>query len=242
MLPAAILFDLDDTIVASDAVADDCWMSLCQRYAVETSDAEPERLFQAISRAREWFWSDLDRHRAGRRDLRLARRQVVKRAFDELGLERDDIALRFADQYSEERERFVHAFPGALETIVELGRRGVTLGLLSNGESRVQRSKIERFDLARHFAYILIEGEFGVGKPDHAVFAHLLSALGRRPQEAWMIGDSLTFDIAPAVDLGIEAIWVDRLGKGLPKHAPCRPDRIVSTISAVLSEECPHVR
>ena len=236
-LPDAILLDLDDTIVAFDAVADDCWMSLCKRCAPEISSVEADRLFLAISRAREWFWSDLERHQTGRRDLSAARRQVVKRAFDELGLDREDIALRLADHYSEERERLVQPFPNAIETIVELRRRGIALALLTNGESRLQRAKIERFDLARHFECILIEGEFGVGKPDHAVFAHVLSAVGRQPQVAWMIGDSLTFDMAPAVELGIEAIWVDNIGKGLPERASCKPNRIVSGIADVLSDE-----
>jgi len=236
MLPDAILLDLDDTIVAFDAVADDCWLSLCKRYAAEISSVDADRLFLAIYRAREWFWSDLKRHQTGRRDLQSAQRQVVKRAFDELDLDREDVALRLADNYSDERERLVQPFPRALETLVELRRRGVELALLTNGEARIQRSKIERFDLARHFKYVLIEGEFGIGKPDHGVFAHALRALGREPQEAWMIGDSLTFDIAPAVELGIEAIWVDNTGKGLPESALCKPNRIVRNIADVLSE------
>lgn len=108
--------------------------------------------------------------------------------------------------------------------------------MITNGESRAQRAKIERFDLARHFAYVLIEGEFGVGKPDHAVFRHVLNALGYQARQAWMLGDSLTFDIAPALDLGVEAIWVDRLGIGLPKNAPCTPNRIVSRIADILND------
>jgi putative hydrolase of the HAD superfamily len=235
-LPDAVLLDLDDTIVAFDAVADDCWLSVCERYVGELPGMTADRLFQSISRAREWFWSDVERHQLGRRDVRLARRQVVQRALDGLGVYREDIVLRLADDYSEARERFSELLPGALETIVELRRRGVVLGLITNGESRAQRAKLQRFDLARHFAYVLIEGEFGVGKPDHAVFRHVLNALGCQARQAWMLGDSLTFDIAPALDLGVEAIWVDRLGIGLPKNAPCTPNRIVSRIADILND------
>jgi hypothetical protein len=39
-------------------------------------------LYAAVSRSREWFWSDAERHRAGRNDLRLARRHIVRRAFE----------------------------------------------------------------------------------------------------------------------------------------------------------------
>ncbi len=231
-LPAAILLDLDDTIVAWDVAADDCWKSLCERFAPEVGIAS-HRLLAGITRSRDWFWSDAERHRSGRRDLRLARRQVVNHAFRELQLDQASIALRLADQYSDERERLLRVFPGALETVQELRRRGIDLALVTNGEARMQRSKIERFDLARHFKYILIEGEFGIGKPDHAVFAHVLNVLGQRPEDAWMIGDSLTFDIAPAVGLGMQAIWVDQAGAGLPKDAPCKPTRIIRTLADI---------
>jgi hypothetical protein len=54
------LLDLDDTILAFDAVADECWNSLCGRYAAEVGESA-ERVFAAIARSRTWYWSDLDR-------------------------------------------------------------------------------------------------------------------------------------------------------------------------------------
>jgi putative hydrolase of the HAD superfamily len=231
-LPAAILLDLDDTIVAGDVAADECWKSLCTQYAPEVG-IDADNLLASIRRSRDWFWSDAERHKAGRRDLRYARSQIVNRAFSELQLDHASTALRLADQYGDERERLLRVFPGALETVAELRRRGVDLALITNGEARSQRSKIERFDLARHFKCILIEGEFGVGKPDHAVFTHALNALGRRPEETWMIGDSLTFDIAPAVQLGMHAIWVDHAGAGLPEDCTHKPARIISALAEI---------
>jgi putative hydrolase of the HAD superfamily len=79
-----------------------------------------------------------------------------------------------------------------------------------------------------------VEGEFGLGKPDQAVFRHALAALGCRPDEAWMIGDSLTFDIAPAVALGMYAIWVNRSGATQPPDSPYEPSRIVAALSDIL--------
>lgn len=229
-LPTAILLDLDDTIIAWDIGAADCWKSLCTRFAPEIG-IDADQLLAGISRSREWFWSDPERHKSGRHDLRFARRQVVDRAFRELQLDQVGVALRLADEYSDERERLLEVFPGALETVQELRRRGIDLALVTNGEARMQRSKIERFDLARYFKCILIEGEFGIGKPDHAVFAHVLNALGRRGRDVWMIGDSLTFDIAPAVQLGMHAIWVDHAGAGLPEDCTYRPARIITALA-----------
>lgn len=230
-LPSAILLDLDDTIVAFDVVADDCWRSICARYALEVA-VPAERLFTAISRSRKWFWSEPERHRSGRRDLGTARRQIVRRAFHDLELD-ETVAVRLADDFTEERDHRGHLvvpFPGAVEAIAEFKRRGVQLALITNGDARAQRAKIERFDLTQHFDCILIEGEFGIGKPHPAVFLHALSILRRDPHDAWMVGDSLIFDIAPAVDIGIFSVWVDHERSGISESAPCKPDRIIGSL------------
>jgi putative hydrolase of the HAD superfamily len=232
-LPTAILLDLDDTILAFDAVADECWNSLCVRYAPDVGES-PDRLFAAIVRSRNWFWSDLERHQEGRRDLQRARRQVVVRAFGELGLSDEASAIRLAEDYTRERELLVKPFPGAIETLRELRTLGVNLALITNGASQFQRAKIDRFDLARHFSCIVVEGEFGIGKPDHAVFNHALGALCCSPEDAWMVGDSLVFDIAPAIDLGMNAIWIDRRQTELPPDAPYRPNRTISSLAELL--------
>ena len=238
-LPSAILLDLDDTIVAFDVVADDCWREMCTRYAPEAGIAV-DALFGAISHSRDWFWSDPERHRSGRHDPRTARRQIVRRAFSALDLGDEHLAVRLADDFTEarvHREHLVVPFPGAVEALHALKQRGVQLALITNGEARSQRAKIERFDLARHFDYILIEGEFGTGKPDPAVFVHALGVLRHRPQDAWMIGNSLIFDIAPARRLGIFSVWIDHRRAGLPTDAPCEPDRTITALREIISND-----
>ena len=238
-LPAALLLDLDDTIVAFDAVADECWKSLCARYSPEVGESA-ECVFAAIVRSRTWYWSDLDRHREGRRDLQRARREVVLRAYGELGLSHTPAAIQLADDYTRERELLVKPFPGAIETLRELRTRGIELALITNGEGRFQRAKIERFDLTQYFSCIVIEGEIGIGKPDHTVFNHALRALRCLPRDAWMIGDSLVYDIAPALSLGMEAVWIDPRQNGLSPGAACKPSRTISTLSKLLVAIDPH--
>jgi putative hydrolase of the HAD superfamily len=50
--------------------------------------------------------------------------------------------------------------------------------------------------------------EYGIGKPNPAVFEHLLSQLGAKPEEAVMVGNSLERDIAGARAAGITSIWI----------------------------------
>jgi FMN phosphatase YigB (HAD superfamily) len=65
------------------------------------------------------------------------------------------------------------------------------------GDGPGQRYKIDRFDLPDFFDCILIEGEFGVGKPDERVFRHALTQLDCTPEQTWMVGANLQWEIEP---------------------------------------------
>lgn len=230
-MPKAILLDLDDTIIAHGAVADSCWQELCKRFAPHVKGLEAERLLKAINEARDWYWNDPERHRRGRLNLVVARRELVSLAFSNLGIDNTDLANQFADTYSAEREEAVVPFSGAIDTLEHFRNQSLKLALVSNGSSEVQRKKIERFKLASFFDCITIEGEFGYGKPDERVFQHTLEQLGITSKEAWMIGDDLERDVAGAQRLGIYGIWVDWRSEGLPESTTVQPDRIVRTLS-----------
>jgi putative hydrolase of the HAD superfamily len=78
---------------------------------------------------------------------------------------------------------------------------------------------------------MVIEGEFGAGKPDAAVFRHALDSLGAHPAEACMVGDNLVNDVEGAGQLGIRTIWIDRARSGLPAGIAARPDHIIASLT-----------
>jgi putative hydrolase of the HAD superfamily len=89
--------------------------------------------------------------------------------------------------------------------------------------------------LARFFDCILIEGEFGVGKPDPSVYRHVLEQLRLAPADCWMVGDNLEWDVAGAQAVGITGVWHDYAGAGLPSNTRVRPDRIIRTLTELLN-------
>ena len=123
-----------------------------------------------------------------------------------MGIYAPRLANAISEGYIEEHERRVHLFPGALETLQELNDRGVPLALLTNGNKASQRGKINRFNLEPYFDCILVEEEFGMGKPDERVYLHALDQLGAQPSEAWIVGDNLEWEVAAPQRLGIMSI------------------------------------
>jgi putative hydrolase of the HAD superfamily len=225
----AVLLDLDDTLVAFDAVTDKAWRSVIARYC-EASSVDPAALYGAVRRASDEYWSDPERHRAGRLDMLAARRRIVATAFGALDLPGGE-ASALADRYSQVRLEEMYLLPGAAETLAALRAEGTRLALLTNGESGTQRWKIDRFGLAPFFDILLVEGEIGFGKPDPRVFELALSRLGVAAEAACMVGDNLEWDIAGPQRLGIRGVWIDRKGRGVPPGAPVKPWQVITDIS-----------
>ena len=157
--------------------------------------------------------------------------KIVAGALEELGRPDPTLAASIAAEFAVRRREIMRLFPESLGCLKAWRAAGVKLGLVTNGDASQQRDKITRHGLASYFDVIVIEGEFGAGKPDEAVYRHALDALGARPQGVCMVGDHLDFDVAGAQQFGLQGIWIDRAGAGLPAECVVRPDRIIRSLT-----------
>ena len=232
-LPKAILFDLDDTILAFSDTADEAWPVICEKFAPDLG-VTAASLLQSINDTRDQFWKNPETNKWGRNDLLGARRRIVGDAVGVLNPEAGDLHLEIVDAYAEMRLQLLRPFPGAIEALDHLKGQGVSLALLTNGEAEGQRNKVERFELDSRFDCILIEGEFGAGKPEKRVYHHALDQVDSTPDESWMVGDNLEWEVAVPQSLGMVGIWVDFAGKGLPETTNVKPDHTIRSITELV--------
>lgn len=87
------------------------------------------------------------------------------------------------------------------------GRR---LGVITNGDARQQRRKLERIGVDAYFEIVIASGELGFSKPDPAIFRYASEQAGISLQEMIYIGDDIGTDIVPCEELGIKGIWLNR--------------------------------
>lgn len=229
--PRAILFDLDDTLISFDGVSRQAWERCCtaflETHAIGLQQAD---LLREIYKAGTWFWSDPQRHKTGRENLREARRGVAKIALGALGVESGALAGELADRYTALHHSLVHPYPGTLPTLTALREAGYRLGLVTNGTSAGQRDKLRRFGFAPFFEIILIDQELGFGKPDVRVYGHAAGLLRLSYASLWMVGDNLVWDIQSPQSLGIYTVWHDYRQAGLPADAAAAPDAVIHRI------------
>jgi len=249
---AAILFDLDETLMPDESAVEEALLAACE-LARERHGIDPQALQQSVREHARRLWRaspTIDYCRAigissweglwGRFEgddpdliaLRewtpTYRHESWARTLAERGVDDPALVELLATRFQEERRARHIVFSDARPALEDL-RQTHRLALVTNGAPDLQREKIEGADLARYFEVVTVSGEVGVGKPDERIFALTLERLGVPPHSAVMVGDSLRRDIAGAQRAGLKAIWVNRTGASLGEGH--RPDAQVHDLS-----------
>jgi len=244
-LPTAILFDLDDTILAAFGQAADQWQRVVAEFADRLEPHPPADIVAAVQDYSRYLWADQARHKHWRHRIGEARRHIVENALCGLATSAGrtapprELCHAVADRFQQIHEAELRMFPGAHETLDRLKQLGVRLALVTNGGAEAQRAKVVRFALEHRFDHIQIEGEHGFGKPEEQAYSHALASLGVEASETWMVGDNLEWEVVAPQRLGIFAIWYDGYGVGLPPDSPIRPDRIIRALPELLRIDVP---
>ncbi|WP_421358928.1 MULTISPECIES: HAD family hydrolase [Agrobacterium] len=237
--PRAILFDLDDTILA-EGNRRAILLDVATQLEYLLSPHEPATIAVRVETALQEFWSSSEQAKAARlgsyRGISKARETVIAETLARIGVVRSqEVGVKFSDLFTKTRSASIQIVDEALTTMSAFRRMGVRLGLVTNGAADIQRRKLDRFDLARYFDHVQIEGEVGFGKPEERAYFHAMEALGSAPENTWMIGDNLEWEVAAPQRLGIYGIWHDLDGAGLPRGCSVLPDKIFRRFSELLS-------
>lgn len=226
----AVLLDLDDTILDDRSGIRGAWHVVIGFLHEQRPGLAPDAIEAAIAERTDWFWSDPERERRGRLDLRRARLEILSGVLARLECPDETLAGRAADLYTRHRESSCLLSEGAMDALGRLRAAVPRLALVTNGAARPQRAKIERFDLAPWFDHIQVEGEFGLGKPEPAVYRHVAASLEVRPVGCLMVGDNFRCDVLGALAVGMHAAWIDVEGVGAPPRDPPRPHATVRSL------------
>ncbi|WP_436344773.1 HAD family hydrolase [Natronorubrum sp. FCH18a] len=113
---------------------------------------------------------------------------------------------RWESDFEHHVESSIEPVPGAVETIRELSRRDVHVGVVSDVDDEAGKEMLEQFGVREHFDSITTSEEVGRTKPDPAMFETALEKADAAPERSLMIGDRYDHDVKGADDAGIRGV------------------------------------
>lgn len=211
--PAAVIFDLDGTLI--DSVGD---ISDVLNYALA-------RRGHAV----------LD-ERVVATMVGGGARVLIERALTRLGVDLTEAEVAYLHKTFEARYLTIGAgrsfvYPGGRELIADLRQRGVRLGICTNKPEAIAVGVVEALSLRTDFPVVVGETPQRPRKPHPAMVEAVLRGLDVAAAEAVMIGDTLA-DIDGAKAAGVATIAVS-YGYGTVRAEDLGADIVVDSLAAV---------
>lgn len=204
----AIFLDFDDTIGDWSSAARNALRDLYEQYQLNAIYGTCEDFIEAYEPYNLRLWAMYGRGEVSKERLQFLR---FYHPIEQLSAESQESKVRMAHdmgkRFLELTNKYFSVLPGAAEVVRELAKR-YPLTIISNGFKEVQYYKFAHSGLEDCFAHTIISEEVGINKPQPDIFRIALEMNGVTADEAVMIGDSYTSDIAGAKAAGIDQIWL----------------------------------
>ncbi|MGN0728257.1 HAD family hydrolase [Treponema sp.] len=210
-----VFFDLDRTLMDFETAENRGIQAVFEKYRNEISMDFDEFKIQW----KKWAQYFFDEYSAGKLTFDGQRKSRIAKIFElngspvKSGEELDRRFTLYWTTYEAEYSLFSDALP-ALEKLSSLKIR---MGIITNGDSENQRSKLKRAGITEFFSPIVISSEAGASKPDPTIFQKAMELSETPRDKTWYVGDSTEHDIVPARKLGINCFYLNR-----KRQAPLR--------------------
>ncbi|GGD80649.1 HAD family hydrolase [Paenibacillus nasutitermitis] len=189
----AVIFDLDNTLLDRKKSLQTFSEKLHKRY-IQPEYSE-QQVFNRLSKA------DGDGYRS--------KQDLYNDLIKSLPWKTPLSFLEFRSFWDSEFPNSSELMEGAVHLLDYLKGEGYKLALITNGNQKIQYSKISSAKIGDFFDIIHISEEIGLKKPDKAIFELTLKVLKIDPCNAYYVGDHPRNDVYGAINAGLHAIWLE---------------------------------
>lgn len=216
-----LLFDADNTLFDFTKAEYLSFRDTCSACNIRYS----EELYEKYSLINDRLWKLLEKGGIKLDSLKIERfRELLLSDGWEDNPEVLEKAIEMRDSYMANLAEQTCLIDGA-EDICRKLAENYELYIITNGISRIQRSRFSKSVLQPYFRGLFISEEIGAGKPSPEYYDHVLRTIGCADKRAYLaIGDSLSSDCAGAVSYGMDIVYFN------PHGAPSNGMNLTHTI------------
>lgn len=227
MAQTAFIFDMDDTLYdRGQPFVDTCLEVFGSRFSMDYRE-----LYTVRCQYGDEIFEAAQREDMSTEDMYIYRLTHALADFGETAA-REEI-LHFEERY-QYYQHHIRLYAGMREILEDLRSRHIPTGLITNGASEHQRSKLQALDIDSLIPpeRWCISGEIGINKPDPGIFRAAEKKLNLTPESTWYIGDNYANDVVGAKRAGWHVIWFNPEIDVVPDSL-FFPDYTVTTVTGL---------
>lgn len=203
----AVFLDVDGTLLDFEACVEES-----MRCGLEERKTEykPEML-KTFHRINNGLWERIERKTLTFEELLKIRWATV---FAELGIDLD--GPEFETYFRKRLNESAVPMEGSFESLEYLSGK-YRLFAASNGPHEQQVNRLEKAGMLGFFEDVFTSELIGAEKPSSDFFTYCFDKIGDiKPEESFMLGDSLTSDMKGGNSFGMKTVWLNLKGKEKP--------------------------
>jgi len=218
----AVFFDADNTLIDHRECEKQALLAVFQGIGV-TYKEEYQTIFRPLDR-RLWDSVAQGTCPVSRKEIPEYRFKVL---FEQLGIEYQDYS-RVNELFKEGLTSSSALMEHAEEIVQYLYEKNYGIYVVTNGKINLQRPRVMNSKIAEYITDIIVSEEAGADKPNPKIFEILLERAGLKPEQVFMVGDSLDKDVQGAHNAGIRAVWCNQ--DGLNNDTDVRPEYEITSL------------
>lgn len=198
-----ILFDADETLFHFDAYRG--LRNMFAGYGLEFGPGDYET-YNELNRP---LWVDYQ-------DGRITAQELQQRRFNAWAERLQVPSAQLNSAFLAAMADICAPLDGAVDLLAMLKGK-VRLGIITNGFTELQRTRLQRTGLRGHFDVLVISEEVGYAKPHVGIFEHAHALMGTPERgRVLMVGDKPETDILGGINAGFDTCWYNPAGLPAP--------------------------
>lgn len=203
----AVLFDFDETLQDRTAAFDKYADAFIDEFLPQISKEEKQKRINDMVKTGNGGY--------------VVRTKWYQQLIDMWHWENASSAQTLAEHYDTKFGTFNVIFNETVPLLKELRARGIKTGVITNGPSVLQHTKLDNSGLLPYCDIVVVSGDINIHKPDAAIFIYTADKLGLKAEECLYVGDHPVNDIEGALGAGMKAV---RMNWGWFKDKDLRSD------------------